>query len=117
MAVKDTLWTVCIVSSVLLLVLWVFFTFQASEIISETGVQNKFAPLETLLWMFSLDNSFFIFVLFLFIAAVASFGIVKFHPAFQGPPKLSAANAYKAMLNNGLNRQVGGFLKKALGAI
>lgn len=120
MAIKNTLWAVCIVSSVVLVALYIFFTLEASTIISETGVKNKIAPLETFLWMFSFDNPFFIFVLLLFIAATASFGILKFHPAFRTPAVSSiventinaTVNAANSVLPTELNKQVGGFLRR-----
>lgn len=119
MAIKDTLWAVCIVSSVVLVALYIFFTLEASTIISETGVK-KVAPIETFIWMFSFENPFFIFVLLLFIAATTSFGILKFHPAFQTPAVSTiVANTFNATVNavnsalpTELNRQIGGFLRR-----
>lgn len=105
MATKDTLWTVFIGSAVVFISMWIFFSFLYSSIIAEEKVNtNKFlVPIDTLLWMFSLDNPIFIFVVLVVAAGVISIGILNFHPAFKAPVVAAA--------NNAVN-QMGGFLRR-----
>ena len=104
---KESVWKVFWGSLMILLLLFVFFTYNASSMQGELGVEaaDVFAPFATIGWMFTPSSPIFGFTIFLVSLAVICMLALQFYPGFQ---KQTLAIKSGSNNNNSNSNQAGG---------
>lgn len=102
---KDSVWKVFYGSLAILLFILIFFTYNASGLITELGDEaaDVFTPFAVIGWMYTPSSPIFGFTIFLTGTAVLCILALQFYPGFQ-----KQTLAIKSGSNNNNSNQGGG---------
>jgi hypothetical protein len=105
---KDSVWKVFWGSLAILAFIFIFFTYNASGMITEVGVEAEdvFLPFAVVGWMYTPSSPVFGFTIFLSGIAVLCMLALQFYPGFQ-----RQTLAVKIKSNNN-NNQGGGYRRR-----
>lgn len=101
-SLKDNVWRVFWGCLIILLLVFIFFTYNASTIASEEGVETEdvFIPFAVIGWMYTPSSPIFGFSIFLSALALACILALQFYPGFQKRTLSSNTNSKNKNSNN-----------------